>query len=64
MAKKLNYKQSITEIENIISEIEKEELDVDILSEKVKYAAELIKNCKEKLTKTESEIQDILSEIE
>jgi exodeoxyribonuclease VII small subunit len=61
MAKKnLSYSESIGEIENILKEIENEEIDIDILSEKVKRAAELIASCKSKLTTTEKEIEEIL----
>jgi len=63
MAKK-TYTESITEIEEILGQIENEELDVDILTEKVQRAAELIKLCKEKLQKTDTEVQKILDEIE
>jgi len=43
--------------------IESGELDVDLLTDKVKRASELIAFCKEKLTKTEKELQKILDDI-
>ncbi len=52
------------EIETIISQIEEGELDVDVLSEKVKRVTELIKLCKLKLHRTEEEVNKILSEEE
>ncbi|MGC9341722.1 MAG: exodeoxyribonuclease VII small subunit [Bacteroidales bacterium] len=65
MAKKnITYKAAMTEIETIIRQIEDEELDVDLLSEKVKRVTSLIKVCKEKLHKTEEEVNKILSEDE
>ena len=64
MAKKITYTESINEIEEILAQIENEELDVDILTEKVQRAAELIKLCKDKLQKTDAEVQKILDEIE
>lgn len=65
MAKKeLNYSQAIIEIEEILEKIETEELDVDLLSEKVKRISELIKYCKEKLHSTDNEIQKILDQID
>lgn len=63
MAKK-TYTESVSEIEEILSQIEKEELDVDVLTEKVKRASELIKICKEKLQKTDVEVQKILDEMD
>lgn len=58
------YKEALAEIEGIISEIESESIDVDLLAAKVKRAAGLIKFCKEKLAKTEAEVSDILEEFE
>ena len=46
-----DYKDAIGEIESIVEEIESESVDVDVLAEKVKRAAYLIKMCKAKLKK-------------
>ncbi len=62
--KKVGYVEAITEIEEILSKIEDNELDVDELSEKVKRVSSLLKVCKDKLHKTESEVENILKEIE
>jgi len=62
--KKISYANAVNEIEEILQEIEGEEPDVDILSEKVKRAAELIKSCKLQLSKTEEEIEKILKNID
>lgn len=65
MAKKeQTYGEAMVELQDIMYRIENEELDVDILLEEVKKAATLIKYCKEKLQKTNSEIQKILDKIE
>jgi exodeoxyribonuclease VII small subunit len=62
--KKGTYKEAITEIEEILSQIENNELDVDELSEKVKRVSSLINMCKEKLKNTEEEIEKILKEMD
>ena len=50
MAKKEEtYNEAIEKLRKIVAEIENGDLDVDILSEKVKEATRLIKLCKEKL---------------
>ena len=59
----LTYSQAKQELEQIVSAIESGELDVDALTEKVKRASILIAFCKEKLTKTDKELQKILDEI-
>ena len=40
------------------------DLDVDILSEKVKEATRLIKLCKEKLYKVDEEVKKVLEELD
>jgi exodeoxyribonuclease VII small subunit len=50
-------------LEEIVRAIESGELDVDKLTEKVKRAGELIAFCKEKLTKTDEDLQRMLDEI-
>jgi exodeoxyribonuclease VII small subunit len=64
MSKDLNYKDALAEIESIVEEIESESVDVDVLAEKVKRAAYLIKMCKAKLKKTDDEVKKILKEFE
>ncbi len=63
MKKEILYTEAIEELELIVSSIEKEDVNVDELSVKVKRAAELINICKEKLHKTEEEVNSILKEI-
>lgn len=65
MAKKeQTYGEAMQELQHIMSRIEDEDLDVDVLLEEVKRAATLIKFCKDKLQKTNVEIQKILDKIE
>lgn len=59
----MTYTQAKKELEEIVYSIESGELDVDTLTEKVKRAAELIAFCKDKLTKTDKELQKILNDI-
>lgn len=59
-----DYKDAIEEIETIVEEIESEGIDVDVLAEKVKRAAYLIKMCKAKLKNTDDEVKKILKEFE
>ena len=58
MAKKLNtkdlkYSEAIEQLEEIQAALENDEISVDELSEKVRYASELLSFCKQKLYKTE-----------
>ena len=45
-----------------MDKMENDELDIDQLSDQLKRAKELVKLCKDKLTKTDEEIKKLLSE--
>jgi len=62
--KNVSYKEAITEIEEILRQLENNELDVDDLSEKVKRVSILVSLCKDKLHNTEQEIDKILKEMD
>lgn len=64
MKKTESYNESIAKLRAIVSDIENGELDVDILSEKVKEASRLIKICKDKLYKADEEVKKILEELQ
>ena len=63
MEKKISYTEAISELEEIVTEIEQGEITIDALSDKVKRAAELIRICKNKLTATEEDVNNILGEM-
>ena len=49
-------------LEQIVARMENNELDLDTMSEELKKAKQLIKLCKDKLTKTDQEIRKIINE--
>ncbi len=64
MAKKeFLFNDAVKEIEEILRNIETGNLDVDKLSDEVKRASELIKQCQKKLRTTEEEINSIFKDL-
>lgn len=61
-AKKETYLQAMERLEKIVSQIDNNELDIDILGEKIKEANEIIAFCTAKLTKADKEIEKLLRE--
>lgn len=61
---KETYNEAVTKLRRIVADIENEELDVDLLSEKVKEATRLIKLCKEKLYKVDEDVKKVLEELD
>lgn len=58
--KEQKYETAMKQLEEIVRKMESGELDIDSLSKELKTAQGLIKLCKDKLTKTEEEINKIL----
>ena len=59
---KISYSDAVMEIESILQKIEEGKLDVDELAEKVSRVTELLKVCRDKLYRTESQLGKILEE--
>ena len=60
MKKTPNYEEAVSQLEESVKKMESGELDIDMMSTELKNAQQLIKLCKDKLTKTEEEIKKIL----
>ena len=60
----LTYESAFKELQQIVSDLEEGEVNVDELSEKVKRATMLIAICKSKLTETEEDVNKILKGLE
>lgn len=63
-AKKETYAEAMKRLETIVSRIESNELDIDELGENLKEAQKLIKCCREKLYKADTEIKKMLGDAE
>jgi exodeoxyribonuclease VII small subunit len=62
--KKPSYREAIAEIEEILSSIENNEPDIDELANKVKRVSTLLKLCKDKLHKTQNEVEKVLNDMD
>lgn len=61
-AKKETYTEAMKKLEAIVARIESNELDIDQLGENLQEAQKLIKFCREKLYKADTEIKKMLEE--
>ena len=57
----IKYEEALAQLETIVRKMEQNEYDIDELAAQLKTAQRLIKFCKDKLTKTEEELQKIQS---
>lgn len=63
MTEEISYTEAHRELQEIVSEIENSDVSIDELDLKIKRASKLLKICKDKLFKTEKNVQDVLQEI-
>ncbi|MBP7856817.1 MAG: exodeoxyribonuclease VII small subunit [Prevotella sp.] len=59
MAKETKYEDAIRQLEDIVTKLENNELEIDEMPSQLKKAQELIKLCKDKLTQTDAEIKKV-----
>lgn len=57
----LSFGEAVGEVEEILAELERDNVDIDHLGERVKRAVELIQVCREKLEKTDGEVRDLVA---
>ena len=62
MNEELKYDEALAQLDTIVRKMESNEYDIDELAAQLKTAQRLIKFCKDKLTKTEEELQKIQAE--
>lgn len=63
MENKISYTDAFEELQEIITDMEDSKISIDDLDVKIKRASDLLKICKDKLFKTEENVQKILDEI-
>ena len=61
MKEEMKYEAAFAQLQAIVAKMENDELDIDQMAEQLKRAQELIKLCRDKLTKTDEEIKKILA---
>lgn len=58
------YTQAIAELEAIVTRLRSDSCDVDSLTAMTRRAAELLDECRRRLTATDTELQAILQQLE
>ncbi|ERK38239.1 exodeoxyribonuclease VII small subunit [Segatella baroniae] len=61
MAKEeIKYEDAVRELERIVEQMENNELDIDVMGDRLKKAQKLLKLCRDRLTKADQEVKKIL----
>ena len=56
----IKYEEAVRQLEKIVDKMESGELDIDSMAAQLKKAQELVKLCKDKLKRTDADIQKLL----
>ena len=63
MKENLTYTEAFEQLQQIVKQMEDADISVDDLADNIKTATQLIKICKDKLTKTEEEVNKTIAEL-
>jgi exodeoxyribonuclease VII small subunit len=58
------YGEAMAELEAILDELEGDQLDVDLLAERVQRASELLKVCRGRIARAQQDVDRIVSDLE
>lgn len=62
---KLSYTEAVAELENILAELESNsEVNMDVISDKVKRAAFLMEFCKKQLHELDEELEKMMEQLD
>ncbi|MDE0236311.1 MAG: exodeoxyribonuclease VII small subunit [bacterium] len=57
----IGYADALSELQQILSELEAEDIDIDVLAVKVERAAELIRVCRGRINDAEVRVKEIVA---
>jgi exodeoxyribonuclease VII small subunit len=60
----IGYAEAMAELEDILGELEGDHLDVDVLADRVRRASELIKLCRTRIGRAQSDVDRIVTDLE
>ena len=63
MKENLTYTEAFEKLQQIVKQMEDADISVDDLADNIKTATQVIKICKDKLTKTEEEVNKTIAEL-
>ena len=56
----MKYEETVSRLEEIVKKMENDELDIDQMAQQLKEAQQLIKLCKDRLTKVDADIKAVM----
>jgi exodeoxyribonuclease VII small subunit len=60
----IGYAAALTELDDILRELDGDEIDVDVLGARVRRAAELLRVCRDRISSARFEVEQVVAELE
>jgi exodeoxyribonuclease VII small subunit len=60
----VGYTEAMTELEEILDDLERDQLDVDVLAERVRRASELLTLCRDRISRAQADVDKIVADLD
>jgi exodeoxyribonuclease VII small subunit len=60
----VGYADAMAELERILDELESDELDVDVLADRVRRASELLTLCRDRISRAQADVDKIVADLD
>jgi exodeoxyribonuclease VII small subunit len=60
----IGYAEAMRELDDILEELERDDLDVDVLAPRVQRASELIQLCRGRIARAQADVDRVVTDLE
>ena len=60
----VGYADAMSELEQILDELESDQLDVDVLADRVRRASELLTLCRDRISRAQADVDKIVADLD
>ena len=64
MTDEIGYADAMRELDDILEELERDDLDVDVLAARVQRASELIQLCRTRIARAQADVDRVVTDLE
>ena len=64
MTDEIGYGDAMRELDDILEELERDDLDVDVLAARVQRASELIQLCRGRIARAQADVDRVVTDLE
>jgi exodeoxyribonuclease VII small subunit len=64
VTEEIGYADAMRELDDILDELERDDLDVDVLAVRVQRASELIQLCRSRIARAQADVDRVVTDLE